>query len=115
MDPRHPEAAPARVKELMAQFADIINTMGQATTLAQLSELEREGSLVVQEICLVSPRLHEAMIQASRNQRYELSHPKTIVSQPTDNQLTEEQKIVTEIAKTVKKPAKKKTAKKDKK
>ena len=29
---------------------------------------------MVQEICLVAPRLHEAMMQAARNRRHDLSH-----------------------------------------
>lgn len=74
MDPRHPEQAISRMRELMKQYDRIEKDMGKATTSAQLGQLEREGGLVVQEICLVAPRIHEAMMQTSRQRRYELSH-----------------------------------------
>lgn len=74
MDPRHPELAVARMKELIKQYDEIEERMAHATTSAQLSQAEREGGLVIQEICLVAPRLHEAMMQASRQRRHDLSH-----------------------------------------
>ena len=74
MDPRHPELAVSRIKELIKQYDRIEKDMAKATTTAQLAQLEREGGLVVQEICLVAPRIHEAMMQASRQRRYDLSH-----------------------------------------
>lgn len=74
MDPRHPELAISRLRELMYQYDEIENGMKHATTSAQLAQLEHEGALVVQEICLVAPRIHEAMMQTSRQRRYELSH-----------------------------------------
>lgn len=73
MDPRHPEQTIARMRELMEQYDRIEKDMGKATTSAQLGQLEREGGLVVQEICLVAPRIHEAMMQASRQRRHDLS------------------------------------------
>ena len=73
MDPRHPELAVARLKELIKQYDTIEERMAHATTTAQLSQAEREGGLVIQEMCLVAPRLHEALIQASRNRRHELT------------------------------------------
>lgn len=75
MDPRHPEQAISRMRELMKQYDRIEKDMNKATTSAQLGQLEREGGLVVQEICLVAPRIHEAMMQTSRQRRYDLSHP----------------------------------------
>ena len=74
MDPRHPELAVSRIKELIKQYDRIEKDMNKATTSAQLAQLEREGGLVVQEICLVAPRIHEAMMQTSRQRRYDLSH-----------------------------------------
>lgn len=74
MDPRHPELAVSRIKELIKQYDRIEKDMAKATTSAQLGQLEREGGLVVQEICLVAPRIHEAMMQTSRQRRYDLSH-----------------------------------------
>jgi len=47
--------------------------MNKATTSAKLAQLEREGGVVVQEICLVAPRIHEAMMQTSRQRRHDLS------------------------------------------
>ena len=73
MDPRHPELAISRMRELMAQYNRIEKDMAVATTSAKLAELEREGGLVIQEICLVAPRIHEAMMQTSRQRRHDLS------------------------------------------
>ena len=74
MDPRHPELAIERMVELMTQFNLILKDMKHSTVSSQLGQLEREGGLVVQEICLVAPRLHEAMMQTSRQRRHDLSH-----------------------------------------
>lgn len=73
MDPRHPELAVTRLKELIEQYDRVEKGMTKATVASELGQLEREGGLVVQEICLVAPRLHEAMMQASRQRRYDLS------------------------------------------
>ena len=73
MDPRHPELAVTRLKELMSQYDKIEDGIRHATVSSQLGQLEREGGLVVQEICLVAPRLHEAMMQASRQRRHQLA------------------------------------------
>lgn len=73
MDPRHPEQAVVRIKELIAQYDRIENDIASATVSSDLGRLEREGGLVVQEICLVAPRIHEAMMQASRQRRHQLS------------------------------------------
>ena len=74
MDPRHPELALSRINELISQYNRIIQDIANATVSSSISKLEREGGLVVQEICLVAPRLHEAMMQAARNRRHDLSH-----------------------------------------
>ena len=58
----------------MKQYDRIEEDMSKATTAAKLGQLEREGGLVVQEICLVAPRIHEAMMQTSRQRRHDLSH-----------------------------------------
>lgn len=117
MDPRHPEQAIARMRELMKQYDRIEKDMGKATTSAQLGQLEREGGLVVQEICLVAPRVHEAMMQTSRQRRYELSHG--IVEKPVEKPVvieklveTELDKEVNEILEPLEKPKKKTTRKK---
>ena len=73
MDPRHPEQAVIRLRDLMLQYNEIESKMLKATTTAQLGQLEREGGLVVQELCLVAPRLHEAMMQTSRQRRHQLA------------------------------------------
>ena len=83
MDPRHPELAISRMRELMKQYDRIEKDMGKATTSAQLGQLEREGGLVVQEICLVAPRIHEAMMQTSRQRRRDLS--RGLVEKPVEN------------------------------
>lgn len=74
MDPRHPELALSRLKELIQQYDRIESDIAHATVSSQLGQLEREGGLVVQEMCLVAPRIHEAMMQASRQRRYDLAH-----------------------------------------
>ena len=96
MDPRHPELAISRMRELMKQYDRIEADMNKATTSAQLGQLEREGGLVVQEICLVAPRIHEAMMQTSRQRRHDLAHG--VVEKP--------------VEKPKKKTTKKKTTKK---
>ena len=73
MDPRHPEQAITRMRELMKQYDQIEDSMNKTNSSAELAALEREGSLVVQEICLVAPRIHEAMMQTSRLRRHEIS------------------------------------------
>lgn len=104
MDPRHPELAVSRIKELIKQYDRIEKDMDKATTSAKLAQLEREGGLVVQEICLVAPRIHEAMMQTSRQRRYELSHGIVENSQETPELPKEKPKKKT--------TRKKKTAKK---
>ena len=74
MDPRHPEQAVSRLRELMKQYDRIEADIKKATIASQLGQLEREGGLVVQEMCLVAPRIHEAMMQTSRQRRHDLSH-----------------------------------------
>lgn len=82
MDPRHPEQAISRMRELMEQYNRVEAGMKEAVTSANLAELEREASLVVQEICLVAPRLHEAMMQTSRQRRHDLAHG--VLDEPQD-------------------------------
>lgn len=82
MDPRHPEQAISRMRELMKQYDRIEADMNKAMTSAKLAQLEREGGLVVQEICLVAPRIHEAMMQTSRQRRHDLS--RGILIEPQD-------------------------------
>lgn len=72
MDPRHPELAVKRMKDLISQYDRIERDIKAATTSAELGKLEREGGLVVQEMCLVAPRIHEALMQSSRNRRHDL-------------------------------------------
>lgn len=69
MDPLHPETAVPRIKELSKQLDRVLSDFKKATTTGKLAELEREGILVVQEMSLVAPRLHEVVMQTSRSQR----------------------------------------------
>lgn len=129
MDPRHPELAISRMRELMKQYDRIELDMGKATTTAQLAQLEREGGLVVQEICLVAPRIHEAMMQTSRQRRHDLSHGVIIdmskhkvpagvtgeeegVVVEANDQIIAINEATTEEAEIVEKPKKKTTRKK---
>lgn len=118
MDPRHPEQAISRMRELMKQYDRIEKDMGKATTSAQLGQLEREGGLVVQEICLVAPRIHEAMMQTSRQRRHDLS--RGVVEKPVEKlkddaefkKVIDESIEVVEKAKDIVEKALKKTTKK---
>ena len=89
MDPRHPEEAIDRIDKLVNQFKRVIDRLNTETTLNKLGEIEREGALVVQEICLVAPRLHEAMMQASRQRRHDLT--RGVVEKPVENYVTPNQ------------------------
>lgn len=82
MDPRHPELSIERIDQLMNQFKSTLDKIRTSTVSSKISQLEREGGLVVQEICLVAPRLHEAMIQASRQRRKDLS--RGVVEKPVE-------------------------------
>lgn len=123
MDPRKPELAVSRIKELIRQYDRIESDMSKATTSAQVASLEREGGLVVQEICLVAPRIHEAMMQASRQRRHDLSRgiafeyaPEEKVGKYTKATIGIEEKPVEKPVEkpelTEKKPKKKTTRKK---
>ena len=125
MDPRHPEQAISRMRELMKQYDRIEKNMNEATTSAKLAQLEREGGLVVQEICLVAPRIHEAMMQTSRQRRHDIARGILVEPQDTAVELPVEKSfhradVVTDIEdpyeveepKPKKKTTKKKTTKK---
>lgn len=108
MDPRHPELAISRIDELIAQYKKIIRTMQTEATSNEVAKLEREGSLVIQEICLVAPRLHEAMMQVSRTRRGAIA--RGLVEVPVEaTPPTQAETIIVEP-----KPRKKKTTKKKK-
>ena len=115
MDPRHPELAISRIDELMKQFKDVLHRLQTETISSKLAMSEREGSLVVQEICLVAPRLHESMMQVSRTRRSAIAHG--LVDEERED-TSEEIYVAPNQAETVivePKPRKKKTAKKAKK
>ena len=111
MDPRHPEQAVIRLRDLLLQYNRIESDMLSATTTAQLGQLEREGGLVVQEICLVAPRIHESLMQTSRQRRHDLS--RGIVEKPVEKDVNKvEKKVDIEEPDVNKKPKKKTTRKK---
>lgn len=120
MDPLHPETAVPRVKELSKQLDRVLSDFKKATTAGKLAELEREGALVVQEMTLVAPRLHEVVMQASRSQRTAIA--RGLVEKPVEKSQEkcekEAQNKPEKCEKTEVKPAKtkaKKTTKKAKK
>lgn len=102
MNPMKPETAVPRMDELMVQFKNVLKALQTETVSHKLAELEREGVLVVQELTLVAPRLHEVVIQASRNQRTAIA--RGLVERPVmvklERPLTEEEgkKIVESIS-----------------
>lgn len=69
MDPRKPLLVVPRVDELVSQLKKIFNNIKTAKSSHELSAAEREGVLVIQELCLTVPRLHDTMIYVSRNRR----------------------------------------------
>ena len=73
MDTRHPEQAIPYMKELIERYDRISDNIKKATVGPKLSELEREGALVIQEMSLVAPRMHEALMIASRTRRAALA------------------------------------------
>lgn len=113
MDPRHPEEAIDRIDQLITQFKYTLDNMRTAAVSSQLAKFEREGGLVVQEICLVAPRLHEAMMQVSRQRRHDLS--RGIVEKPVEKPIHRAD-VITEVEDPYKveepKPKKKTTRKK---
>lgn len=109
MDPRHPELAIGRIDELMVQYKDLLSKMRTCNVSTAIGGMERECGLVVQEICLVAPRLHEAMMQVSRTRRAALS--RGIVEEATEVYVAPNQAEV-EIVEP--KPRKKKTSRKKK-
>lgn len=115
MDPRHPEQAISRMRELMKQYDRIEADMKSCMVANKLAQLEREGGLVVQEICLVAPRIHEAMMQTSRQRRHDLS--RGIAEKPVEKSFygeiaVHDAKPEEYIEMPKKKTTKKKTAKK---
>ena len=112
MDPRHPENAIWRMRQLMDQFQFVLDKLNNETVSSKLGEAEREGSLVVQEICLVAPRLHETMMQASRSRRTELTHQ--IVIPATDEEVKKSVEFFKEVEEEEKPKKKRKNTKKKK-
>lgn len=118
MDPRHPELSITRIRELYNQYLRVLDDIKKSTTSAKLGELEREGTLVVQEMYIVTPRLHEALMQASRQHRSDIA--KGLFTEPQDTIVENpvEKYVAPNQAETVfvePKPRKKKTTKKAKK
>ena len=124
MDPRHPELVLPRIKELIKQYERIEKDISETTVSSKLGQLEREGGLVVQEICLIAPRIHEAMMQTSRRRRSELTRgffpeiPAETLKEPTIETIekyvepNQAETVVVEPKPRKKKTTKKKTAKK---
>lgn len=113
MDPRHPELAVKRVKELIKNYEDVEKKISTATVSSQLGQFEREGGLIIQELCLVAPRIHEAMMQASRQRRHDLT--RGIVEKPVVAEKlveTELDKEVNKVLEPLEEPKKKTTRKK---
>lgn len=73
MDPRHPELAIPYMKDLLKRYDRISSDIKAATVGPRLSELEREGAAVVNELSLAAPRMHEALMVASRTRRAALA------------------------------------------
>ena len=110
MDPRHPEQAIPRIGELYEQFKGVIDKVKDCTTSNRLGELEREGTMVTQELFLVVPRLQEALILESRKRRQELSRRPVTVSKmetPTQQEVAFLGRLTVEDLEPVEKPVEK--------
>lgn len=94
MDPRKPELVVPRIDELVEQFKKVLTTIKTAKTSHAISDAEREGVMVVREICLTAPRLQETLIQASRNRRIAMAHG--LVDVEEEPQETEEEEVKNE-------------------
>lgn len=114
MDPRHPETAITRMDELMAQYKRTLSDIRTCKLSSRLGSLERECSLVIQEICLVAPRLHEAMMQVSRTRRGAISLGFGIDDAPKESKEEYVAPNQAEVVIVEPKPRKKKTSKKKK-
>lgn len=110
MDPRHPELALPRVKELIKQYERVEMDISNTTVSAKLGELEHEGVLVVNELFIIVPRLQERLMQDSRNRRMALSRGEVnqfgyIPEEKLDNGLIKATIGLEEIAETLTDPA----------
>lgn len=116
MDPRHPELAISRMDELIERYKKLLSQMRTSNISSQIAQAERECGLVVQEICLVAPRLHEAMIQVSRTRRAAINRGLVTPKYPneTGNTVSNEVYVApnqAEVEIVEPKPRKKKTKK----
>lgn len=114
MDPRHPELAVSRIDELITQYKRVLKDIENCEASTRLGSFEREGGLVVQEICLVAPRLHEALIKVSRERRVRIMNG-TAVSAPKTGEVyvaPNQAEVYIAEPKYKKKTTKKKTTKK---
>lgn len=94
MDPRHPEQAISRIDELIEQYKKLLSDMRVCDVSSRIAQMERECGLVVQEICLVAPRLHEAMMQVSRTRRAALARG-IVLGYPEDTKNTVSHEVYT--------------------
>lgn len=76
MDPRHPEKALPRIKELIEQYERVEKDIVSATVPNKIGEFEREGFMVIQEMSFIAPRLHERLALITRQRRCDLSRGK---------------------------------------
>lgn len=71
-DPRHPETAMPRIKELIAQYDHLKKEMKDVVASADISHIERKGTLIIREIQLIVPRLRESLMIDAREARKEM-------------------------------------------
>lgn len=121
IDPRYPEKAIPRIRELYDQYDGVFKKVRECGSFSELGMLEREGTAVVQELYILTPRLHEALMEASRIRRRDISrapvnqsgHTPEIASEDVEKPV--EKYVAPNQAETVfvePKPRKRKTAKK---
>lgn len=103
MDPRHPELSIERMDELMKQYKNLLADMRTSNVSNKIAQSERECGLVVQEICLVAPRLHEAMMQVSRTRRAALARGIVIEEKPVEEKKEAPKKATKKTTKKTKK------------
>lgn len=87
----------------MKQYKGLLAKMRTCNVSSGLAQSERECGLVVQEICLVAPRLHEAMMQVSRTRRAALARGIVIEEKPVEEKKEAPKKVVKKTTKKAKK------------
>ena len=95
--------------EAVKRLTDLFGKMEKATSQAEVSELEKEGTALMREVQIVAPRVWEDFISVDRAQRNKISQG-IVKPEIKEEKPAKEEPVKEEEPK--KKPARKKKAKK---